>query len=107
LLASDDPRASWFLQKSSRDLDDTPADYLLEGMILKIQHSFPEHSIRSVKSVLILERLCVSSRDLCWVGREFLVNSNRCKMVADSNDICALLIPGPTLRKQLDNFGEW
>jgi hypothetical protein len=33
-------------------------------MILKIQRSFPEHSIRSVESVLILERLCVSSGDL-------------------------------------------
>ena len=26
-------------------------------------------------------------------------------MVAD--DVCALLIPGPTLGQQLDNFGEW
>ena len=84
-----------------------PAAHLLEGMILKIQRSFPEHSIRSVESVLILERLCVSNRDLCWVGRKFLVSSNRCKMVADSNDVCALLIPGPALGQQLDNFGEW
>ncbi len=28
-------------------------------------------------------------------------------MVADSHDVCALLIPGPTLGYQLDNFGEW
>ena len=33
-------------------------------MILKIQRSFPEHSIRSVESVLILERLRVSGGDL-------------------------------------------
>jgi hypothetical protein len=76
-------------------------------MILKIQRSFPEHSIRSVESVLILERLCVSSRSLCWVGRELLDGSNRRKMVADSHDVCALLIPGPALRQQLDNFGQW
>ncbi len=52
----------------SRDLDDTPAAHLLECMILKSQRSFPEHSIRNVERVLILERLCVSSRDLCRVG---------------------------------------
>ena len=28
-------------------------------------------------------------------------------MVADSHDVCALLIPGPTIGQQLDNFGEW
>jgi len=54
--------------RQSRDLDDTPAAHLLERMILKSQRSFPVHSIRSIESVLILERLCVSSRDLCWVG---------------------------------------
>jgi len=54
--------------RKSRDLDDTPAAHLLERMILKSQRSFPEHSIRSVESVLILERLCVSIRDLCRVG---------------------------------------
>ncbi len=46
--------------RKNRDLDDTPSAHLLERMILKIQHSFPEHWIRSVESVLILERLCVS-----------------------------------------------
>ena len=50
--------------RKSRDFDDTSADHLLERMKLKIQHSFPGHSIRSVESVLILERLCVSSHDL-------------------------------------------
>ncbi len=45
--------------RKNRDLDDTPAAHLLERMILKIQHSFPEHSIRSVEIVLILERPCV------------------------------------------------
>ncbi len=54
--------------KKSRDLDDTPAAHLLERMILKSQRSFPEQSIRSVESVLILESLCVSSLYLCWVG---------------------------------------
>ena len=54
--------------RKSRDLDDTPAAHLLERMTLKSQRSFPVHSIRSIESVLILERLCVSSRDLCWVG---------------------------------------
>jgi hypothetical protein len=29
------------------------------------------------------------------------------QMVADSHDVCALLIPGPTLGQQLDNFGKW
>jgi hypothetical protein len=28
-------------------------------------------------------------------------------MVADSHDVCVLLIPGPTLGQKLDNFGEW
>ena len=28
-------------------------------------------------------------------------------MVTDSHNVCALLIPGPGLRYQLDNFGEW
>jgi hypothetical protein len=28
-------------------------------------------------------------------------------MVADSHDVCVLLIPDPTLGQQLDNFGEW
>ncbi len=27
-------------------------------------------------------------------------------MVSDSHDVCVLLIPGPTLGQQLDNFGE-
>ena len=27
-------------------------------------------------------------------------------MVADSHDVCALLIPGPDLGQQLDNFGK-
>ena len=27
-------------------------------------------------------------------------------MVADSHDVCALLIPAPALGQQLDNFGE-
>ncbi len=54
--------------RKSRDLDDMPAVHLLERGILKSQRNFPEHSIRSVESVLILVRLCVSCRDLCWVG---------------------------------------
>ena len=54
-------------RRKSRDLDDTPAAHLLERMILEIQCSFPEHSIRSGKSVLILKRLCISSRNLGWV----------------------------------------
>jgi hypothetical protein len=45
--------------RKNRDLDDKPAAHLLERMILKIQRSFPELSIRSVESVLILERPCV------------------------------------------------
>jgi hypothetical protein len=46
--------------RKSRNLGDTPAARLLERVVLKIQHSFPEESIRSDKGVLILERLCVS-----------------------------------------------
>jgi len=70
ILELDQPPAGDELDagRKSRDLDDTPAAHLLERMILKSQRSFPEHSIRSVERVLILERLCVSSRDLCWVG---------------------------------------
>jgi hypothetical protein len=49
--------------RKSRDLDDTPAAHLLERIILKIQRSFPEHSIRSDECVLILERLSVGGRD--------------------------------------------
>ena len=70
--------------RKSINLDDTPAAHLLEHLILKIQRSLPEHSIRSVKSVLILERLGVRSSDLCWIGREFLVGSNRHKLVEDN-----------------------
>ncbi len=51
--------------RKSRDLDDTLAAHLLERIILKIQRSIPEHSIRSDECVLILERLSVSSHDLC------------------------------------------
>jgi hypothetical protein len=54
--------------RKSRDLDDMSAVHLVERMILKSQHNFPEHSIRSFENVLILESLCVSSHDLCWVG---------------------------------------
>ena len=56
-LAGDELDAGW----KSRDLDDTPAAHLLEGMILKIQRSFPEYSIRRDKSVDVCMLLIPSS----------------------------------------------
>ncbi len=92
--------------RKCRDLDDTPAAHLLERIILKIQRSFPEHSIRSDECVLILERLSVGSRDLCWIGRELLVGNHLSKCVADRHSVCLFLISSPALGQQLDNFGK-
>ncbi len=92
--------------RKSRDLDDTPAAHLLERIILKIQRSFPEHSIMNDECVLILERLSVGSRDLCWIGRELLVGHHLGQSVANRHNVCLFLISGPALGQKLDNFGK-
>jgi hypothetical protein len=50
--------------RKSRDLDNSPAAHSLESLILKVQSSFPEHTVRSNERVLILEWLRVSGGDL-------------------------------------------
>jgi hypothetical protein len=76
--------------RKSRDLDDTPTAHLLERIVLKIQRSFAGHSFRSDERALILERLSVGSRDLCWTGRELLVGNHLGQSVADRQ---CLLVP--------------
>lgn len=76
--------------RKSRKPDDSPAAHLFQRVILKIQCSFPEDSIRSDKSVLILERLGVGSSDMGWIGREFRVSSSLGKnrnMVTNSQNV--------------------
>ncbi len=55
---------------------------------------------------MILERLSVGSRDLCWIGRELLVGNHLGKSVADRHSACLFLISSPALGQQLDNFGK-
>ena len=83
--------------RQSRELDDAPAAHLFERTVLKIQRSFPENSIRSDESVLKLDGLRVSSRGLCWIGRELLVGNHLGKRVADCHDICLFFISCPAL----------
>jgi hypothetical protein len=92
--------------RKSRDLDDSPAAHLLDCIRLKIQRSFPQNSIRSDEGVLILERLSVSSRGLCWIVRELLVGNHLDQSVADRHNVCVFLISSPALGQQLDNFGK-
>ena len=85
---------------------DTPAAHLLERIILKIQRSFPEHSIRSDECVLILERLSVGSRDLCWIGRELLVGNHLGQSVAYRHSVCLFLISNADLGDEVAKSGE-
>ena len=55
---------------------------------------------------MILERLSVGSRDLCWIGRELLVGNHLGQSVAYRHSVCLFLISNADLDDEVAKSGE-